>query len=194
MKLFFYVYVTSASEIFSRAPGARVQFRKNSRRWIVFPHLDATFSDFGLVLCIVLRTSEPSNRPSDGSYLISAANDRESFTVKMRSEPSHAPTDGSEARSTALRAPLHSTIRTFSLYCCEDSGLWKQDLACFQSLSFDLIRYIMIWSFLRDSSSLRFPCFILGSDFATSFFYNVTFYKCIFWCKNIFVGCDIIKK
>ncbi|KAI8531539.1 hypothetical protein RHMOL_Rhmol11G0144400 [Rhododendron molle] len=63
-----------------------------------------------------MLTSNPSDRASDGSDLISATNDREPFIAEMRSEPSNARSDNLKVRSTVLRTPMHITIP--QLDCC----------------------------------------------------------------------------
>lgn len=62
----------------------------------------------------MLCTSEPSDRASDGSDLILAINDRESFIAKMRFEPADARSNGLEMCSTGAErttGQLHPSIR-----------------------------------------------------------------------------------
>ncbi|KAI8534017.1 hypothetical protein RHMOL_Rhmol10G0055400 [Rhododendron molle] len=64
----------------------------------------------------VLRISEPSDRVSNGSDLISAINGSRLLVAEMRFEPSDAKSDGSEMRSTVLCTSLHSTNSKSKLY------------------------------------------------------------------------------
>ncbi|KAI8528062.1 hypothetical protein RHMOL_Rhmol12G0122000 [Rhododendron molle] len=68
-----------------------------------------------MVLCngvrnTVSRTSEPSDRASDGSDLISAMNDSLSLVVEMRSKPWDARSDGLEVHITVLCTSLHAVL------------------------------------------------------------------------------------
>ncbi|XP_058215603.1 ankyrin repeat-containing protein ITN1-like [Rhododendron vialii] len=54
-------------------------------------------------------TSEPSDRASDGSDLISIMNNSRSLVVKIRFEPLNVRSDGSEVRKAVLGTSLHNT-------------------------------------------------------------------------------------
>ncbi|KAI8571773.1 hypothetical protein RHMOL_Rhmol01G0144900 [Rhododendron molle] len=68
-----------------------------------------------MVLCsevhnTVLCTSEPSDHASNGSNLILATNNRESFITEMRSDPSDVRSDGSEVRNMVVAASVTSSV------------------------------------------------------------------------------------
>ncbi|KAI8560298.1 hypothetical protein RHMOL_Rhmol04G0244500 [Rhododendron molle] len=57
--------------------------------------------------------SEPSDHASNGSNLISATNNQESFIAEIRFEPLNTRSDSSKVRSTVLR--------TLLIYCIAPS-------------------------------------------------------------------------